>query len=337
MKGEKKFIGVKCLLLLLILPTQPLWADDRHDSERGSDPASTALCGDPDPILSLPDFNGSGVVDNADVVLIKSALKKDLYVAFYDINADGYLNYGDLYKTWRAIGKTSTALDRQKAYIFHQVKQFQLVDSREELNAMLVDRATSALAGHGEHWQNEIGYLTVIGEAQPYPLRAEGLNVSADGKSVKGMFWGKAAVPVFENGATDYPTPGGAWTNSRVIAFADMPPKFTASEHERWHTHAGLCVTADAASNPEGFKIVLNQHTTFAECQAIPSVWNTPEDPINTWLNIWMLHAWMFDLNPNGFFAGTHPCVDPDAPSEDTINGGREVPEFFQHHGSHQM
>jgi len=42
-----------------------------------------------------------------------------------------------------------------------------------------------------------------------------------------------------------------------------------------------------------------------------------------------MLHVWMFNLNPNGIFAGTHPDVDPDSVSEESLNGDREVPMFF--------
>ena len=49
--------------------------------------------------------------------------------------------------------------------------------------------------------------------------------------------------------------------------------------------------------------------------------------------NVWMLHMWMFDLNPNGLFGGTHPDVDPQAPGEEIINGGREVPMWFQMYG----
>ena len=40
----------------------------------------------------------------------------------------------------------------------------------------------------------------------------------------------------------------------------------------------------------------------------------------------------MFDLKPNATFANTHPCIDTDAPSEDDINVGRDVPPYFQHH-----
>ena len=124
--------------------------------------------------------------------------------------------------------------------------------------------------------------------------------------------------------------------NSRVIAFAGHAPKFTSSPHEQWHTHAGLCFTTETVDGKK--RIVLNQHTAFLECQAIPSedkLGTSPIGPVNPWVNIWMLHVWMFDLNPNGLFANTHPCLDPHAVDEATINNGRPVPPFFQHHGGH--
>ncbi|NRB41490.1 MAG: hypothetical protein HRU20_23965 [Pseudomonadales bacterium] len=56
----------------------------------------------------------------------------------------------------------------------------------------------------------------------------------------------------------------------------------------------------------------------------------------NLWVNIWMLHAWIYDLNPMGLFSGTHPHVDPNATPESSRRDGREVPMYFMmHHGEH--
>ena len=282
------------------------------------------------PILSVADFDGSGSVDQRDITLIKHAVKNKRYYAFYDLNTDGKINREDVALAEVDVGKTSGEEDQSLARLFHQVKQFQLVDSREELNAMGFSQGTGSLAGHGEHWTNRDGALSIIGWKPADFGKADGLNVPMDGNSVKGMFWGVAAQPVFENGATDYPTPGGQWETSPVVAFADMPPVFTGSPDEHWHTHAALCITTEAQA--DGLKYNLNQYMTYAECQTLPSVTKSIRGG-NIWINVWMLHVWMFDLNPNGLYANTHPCVDPDAPSEDAINGGRPVPPFFQHHG----
>ncbi|WP_455203523.1 dockerin type I domain-containing protein [Kaarinaea lacus] len=297
----------------LILGAPTLAADDNIICNGGAKP-----------VLSVADFDANGVVNADDMLLIKKAIKRENYYAFYDVNVDGELDKKDLRRARQDLGMQSTLIDRQLALLFHRVKQYQLVDSKQELQATGFYQIAGSLAGHGEHWTDQVD--PVEGDF----WRPNGLNVPKNGKSVKGVFWAVDAVPVFENGATDYPLPGGEWETQRVVEFAQHAPKFTVSDEEKWHTHAGLCITVEMRS--AGPELVLNQHTTFAECQALPSLVKRPGTDYNFWDNIWMLHAWMFDLNPNGIFANTHPCVDPDSPTEDTINGDRPVPPFFQHH-----
>jgi hypothetical protein len=276
------------------------------------------------PILSVADFDGNGIVDDNDIILIKKVEKRDIYYAFYDINVDGELDEEDIKRAKMDLGLESTIADRWLALLFHRVKQYQLYDSPQEATATGFYKITYSLAGHGEHWTN-----IVDGEDETF-LRPAGLNVTKKEGFVKGVFWAIDAAPVFEGGATDYPTPGGEWETQRVVAYADQPPRFTGRPDEKWHTHAGLCITVEMMDT--GPELVVNQHTTFAECQARPSLIKDPQTGYNSWRNLWMLHAWMFDLNPNGFFANTHPCVDPDSPPEEVINGDREVPPFFDHH-----
>ena len=100
------------------------------------------------------------------------------------------------------------------------------------------------------------------------------------------------------------------------------------------HKHGGLCMTVLHSYDANGNLVrtgSANQHTTFNECQAIPNDERMP-DGSSMWANFWMVHMWLYDLNPNGFFAGTHPCVDPNGLDESTINGDRNVPHFFAHH-----
>ena len=119
---------------------------------------------------------------------------------------------------------------------------------------------------------------------------------------------------------------------SRVVSFAGAPPTFFDSPEESWHTHAGLCFTShygeDGRIDRKG-----DQQTSFLECQALPSIAKTADSPLNPWINIWMLHLWQYDLNPDGKFANTHPCLDQNALPEHELNGDREVPPFFAHHG----
>ena len=319
-------ISIKLIFsILLALSTSLTFADSRKQ----------IICGSPNSILTSADFDGSGTVNKDDIILIKKVLKRKQYYAFYDFNADGKLNKKDVEAAKNNIGATSSMLDREMAKLFHQVKQYAVVDSTIELIAMGQLKFADSLAGHGQHWINLAGRDASVGRGISKFFRPEGLNIPQKGKSVWGLFWAQAAVPVFENGATDYPQPGGAWMNSRVVSFSGAPPKFTSSASETWHTHAGLCFTASDVEGKE--KIILNQHTTFLQCQAMPTTRKlgvtSTGISINPWINVWMLHVWMFDLNPNGIFANTHPCLDPNAPSEHEINGDRPVPPFFQHHG----
>lgn len=302
-------------LLLTSVAVQTAYADDDK----------AKICnGYAPPIMTTADFNGDGIVNEDDVVLISKARKKEIYYPFYDLNADGKINRLDIRMTRDQIGQTSSNSERLIAKIFHGTKQYQTVESPQELVAMDYLKLAESLAGHGEHWFD-------IAQGGENPFYRPGLNFSHDRNQVMGMYWAIDAIPVFENGATDYPAPGGDWEDSRVIAFAGTPPKYTDRPDEKWHTHAGLCITMEMGNS--GPQMVLNQHTTYAQCQQRPSLIK-PDGVHNMWSNLWMLHAWMFDLNPNGLFANTHPCADPDAPLEETINGDREVPPFFKHHGA---
>jgi hypothetical protein len=321
---------VNCLYFIILILVSPVIVADENSESNDDDSDKQCLIG-VSQIQSVADLDGDGSVGQSDKVILKKAIKKRLYYAFYDLNADGKLNRDDLERLKKQIGMNSTVFDQEVAALFHRSKQFQLVDSGEELNAMAYNIGTGSLAGHGEHWNNLDGDLSIAGYKLADFYKVEGINVPQDRGSVAALFWGQGATPVFANGADDYPTPGGAWENERVVAFAGGPPTFTSSPDELWHTHAGLCITTELRST--GIEIVLNQHTSYTECQAIPSLTTSSITGQNTWINIWMVHMWIYDLNPNGFFANTHPCIDPDAPSEHTINGGREVPPFFAHHG----
>ena len=196
---------------------------------------------------------------------------------------------------------------------------------------------TQSLRGHGVHWLNATGAAATQGLIPADKMRADGLNVPMRADGVWGMFWGNPAKPLFLDptaasglSAFDYPTPGGVWETKRVQAFDTLPPVFFSSGHESWHPHVGLCAVVE--NQGQGPQVVVHQHLSFAECQAMPSLGRTGIIYPNAWMNFWMLHLWMFELNPDGPFANVHPCLDPDAPPEHAINGGREVPPFFQMH-----
>ncbi len=319
------------LLLFAISISAPLAASEMH----------SASCGDPaNPLLSVADFDASGTVTGKDVSLLAKHIgNHGTYYALYDRNADGKLDDEDVKLAGWDVDKTSSQFDREIASFYNRFKDLQTVRGYDELTAMEYFPIPVPLKGHGVHWFNSAGLASMMGFKQPDPEIAEGLNVSTDQRRVHAIFYATPGNPVFDNGATDYPE-GDSWKDARVIAFDNMPAKLTSSEHEMWHTHAGLCMPLsyqrDAMGNfvydESGNKVVVgeaHQFTTYNECQAMPSDLSRMEDGSNMWANFWMIHMWLFDLNPNGLFAGTHPCVEPNAPDQNIIIGDREVPEFF--------
>ncbi len=304
--------------------------------------SDNAQCGDrAKPLLSVSDFNGDGKVSWRDMHMIRDALRAPEYFSLYDRNADGRLNYYDLHLAKRDWGKKSTSTDRQITKMYQRFKHIQSVSGFEEVGSMNYQPFGGVFAFHGQHWANTAGQFAIGGLREPDPFIAEGINVMGDGSSIPALFWGDGAVPLFNDPSAtdglstlDWPDPAGIWNFERVQAFGSHPPDFFPNtEQDNWHPHVGLCVTLqDLGNGPEW---ISSQHTSNAECQATPNLAKIEFNgqKVNAWGNFWMLHTWLFKLNPNGVFGGTHPCVDPDGPSLDVINGGREVPRFFQTHG----
>lgn len=299
-------------------------------------------CGDASQmLLTVADFNADGRVTYKDMAMIRLAMYDKKYAAIYDRNADGKLDRGDLYKAWSELGQVSTTTDQQLAKMYQRFRHFQDVSGHGEVMSMNYQTIGGTFAFHGQHWLNTAGQFAVAGLREADPFIAEGINVTSDGQSVPALFWGDGAVPLFNDPSApdglstlDWPSPNGVWNFERVQAFADTPPDFFPSTtDDNWHTHAGLCVTTQDLGN--GPEFVTEQHLSNAECQARPNLqkFEFNGQMINQWGNFWMLHAWLFKLNPNGVFGNVHPCVDPDGASEHDINGDRVVPPFFQHHG----
>lgn len=322
-------------------------------------------CSDPrHPLLSVADFNGNGIVSGKDISMLhrkkdkrdkheddeddkhdrKKGKGNKAYYAMYDLNADGVVDKNDVAMARTQIGMTSTLQDQWLAKQYNRFEQFQNISGFDTITDMGYQQLGGPLQGHGVHWMNQAGMFAVAGFRNADQTIAEGLNLTPDGSDIPALFWGENAVPLFNDPSSptglstlDYPAPAGAWNYERVQAFADSPPDFIPGVAENWHTHPGTCLTVwDMGSGPEW---QTNQYTSNAECQAMPNL--APfVDPstgmtVNLWGNFWMLHVWMFDLNPRGIFANAHPCVAPDAPDEATINGGREVPMWFHEHGGH--
>ena len=295
---------------------------------------ANASCGDPaQALLSVADFNGNGIVDATDIATLGRHVGKKSYYGLYDLDADGDLTGADVNLAAQSLGQASSPTDQEIATIYNRFKYLQNVQGNDQLTALGYFSIPPALKGHGTHWFNSAGMASMLGQKQPSIYIAEGINISTDRQKIHANFWATPATLVFANGATDYPT-GDNWKDSQVVRFSNTPAKLTSHAGEKWHKHGGLCMTVLHSYDANGSLIrtgSANQHTTFNECQAIPNDERMP-DGKNMWANFWMVHMWLYDLNPNGFFAATHPCVDPDGLDESTINGDQNVPHFFAYH-----
>lgn len=300
----------------------------------------SAVCGDqPRPLLSVADFNGDGIVTGADLkALTVHSKKRSGYYALYDRNADGILNQLDVRMAAADMGKRSSQLDQKLAYWYNRFSRFQHMQGVDAFASAGYFAVPPSLQGHGLHWFNNEGMGTMLGMKPPLQNIAEGLNIDTENNLVHAVFWGFAGTPVYDPACAG--SNGENWKDCPVIAFSNTPPSFTGSHTEKWHAHAGLCMTAsfkyDADDN-QVFDIngrpvftdgVAEQYMSYNECQVRASDMKMP-DGSNMWANFYMLHVWMFDLNPAGVFAGKHPCVETDGVSDEALTGDREAPEFF--------
>lgn len=287
------------------------------------------------PLTSVADFNADGIVNGKDISALAKLIgeNKDYY-ALYDRNADGMLDDTDVFLATRDMGKNSTPLDQEMAIIYKRFQYLQTERGYAQFGALGYQPIPVPLKGHGVHWFNEAGLGSMFGMKQPSIQIAEGLNISTDERRVHALFYAAPAIPVFDNGATDYPH-GDSWQDARVIAFSNTPTNLTSSQNESWHKHGGLCMPLRYTTDINGNTTLTgeaHQYTTYNECQAMPSDVSMMPDGSNMWANFWMVHLWIYDLNPNGLYAGTHPCVETNAPDAETIVGDREVPMFFMGH-----
>ncbi len=344
-----------------------------HPSLGTSALMTKATCGDrASPVLSVADFNGDGVVDGADLTQVTAIRQAGQYHAFFDRNGDGVLDIKDQVAAEADLGKRSTPLDQKKAQAFKQIAKYDRMAAADLLASGEWLPGTSSLAGHGMHWIRVPPPGLPVGAGFPLDFTSPiGLNVSGEDGKVHGVYYVAPGIPLFNNGhggldRQGWPDPTGAWTDKSVQAFltsdgtamgTPLTPdlvhggttqvSITGLSGEKWHTHAGYCVTTTTAdlrrlipgtqcsigqteTQCEGH--IIHEYTTWKECQSLPSKFKNP-DGTNVWLNIWMLHAWFFDLNPEGFFGGTHPCVDASAEPERPhgLDGTRQIPAFFQH------
>ena len=366
--------------------------------------AGSFCAGEIKPILSVPDFNGDGTVNEDDIQILVDRYNLDQtvdipemnpeYRAIFDVNADKRISIDDQNGINITDTTPSSIFDQQLLALYNgEGNQFNatLGDSSFASKYLGIEVDTSALYftfmlpgknvtfqkvttpfnGHGYHYTPLEGVeaLTVVGTPISRQL-AVGLNVEPETKRVRGVFWGRAARPLFfkedhstplpmaEDDYPDKPDKGEKWKDLRVRCLrfpgdaasydengCTKPTAFPVlfdSPDESWHAHGGLCQVVNEEGDP-----VIYQFVTFNECQQYPNFDPGAFDPqtgepsaeLNAWVNFGMLHVWIDKLNPNGIFGNVHPDVASDYPNEACVNV-RPAPDWFHtthSHGTHNQ
>lgn len=264
----------------------------QHGHLEFCDPGSKAS-----PVLSTSDFDGDGTATQKDVQLLAEQVGKGQYIAIFDRNADHALDRKDIAIAHAEAGSPSTALDRELAAAYQGTKAYR------DLRAAIADDFvpwTEPLWGHGAHWVQRPERASL--DYTFKPGTPEGLNYDANGR-LWAVFYYSGPSPTRLDG-TKYP-PG-----DRYRPFSRAPEGF-CGEADVWHHHAGGCFKGLNYEHPNmdpaklSFQEGISPRQCLAACvveQGLPVSSNVKWTP-----EFHMLHAWIYELNPCGTFAGTHP------------------------------
>lgn len=253
----------------------------------------------PTPVLSTSDFDGDGTVTRKDIALLAEQIGSADYIAIFDRNADRVLDQKDTIIARAEAGAASRAVDRELAAAYQGTKAYR------NLRGAIADGFvpwTESLFGHGSHWvqRPERGTL----DYRFNPGAPEGLNYDANGR-LWAVFYYSGPSPTRLDG-TKYP-PG-----DRFRPFSQAPEGF-CGDADVWHHHAGGCFKGLNYEQPNmdpaklSFREGISPRQCLAGCsteRGLPVTSNAKWTP-----EFHMLHAWIYELNPCGTFAGTHPAL----------------------------
>jgi hypothetical protein len=265
-------------------------ADARH--EAGHAEVCNPLTAMPEPVLTVADFNGNGVVDAQDLMAVIVQVTSGDYIAFFDRNADYQLDVRDVLLTFYELGNTSTGRDRQLAQAFHGTRRY-----RNLLTALGHGYIpfTPAAQGHGIHYalhpsrrEREPGF---------HPEAPIGLNIDD-----KGNLWGVFYSIGHERGPEDILT---------------TAPEGFVGEEDEWHSHVGACLLGVNLDRPTYDPAALDFRQCLTREQCAITAQRLGYEHYDWSAKFYLLHAWLYALNPCGTFAVSHPFLMPGAMDPD--------------------
>ena len=234
------------------------------------------------PLLSVADFNADGIVNNLDLILIAGVIKNDQYIAYFDRNADGHVDAVDFNITNQEMGRNSTQLDREIAEVYWATTPYR------HLGQAALDGYvpfTPVVVGHGQHWLQPITFIQSAFPNEPQRSNPEGLNYDASG-NLLAVYWGSPTQTDADGFITSAP-PGSLFTED------------AANPQAMWHAHERTC-TINLGFIDYAIVISDIDPAVCREKQGLSD--GAPS-------SFYMMHLWLYYLNPEGAFNMTHPCA----------------------------
>ena len=287
-------------------------------------------------IISIPDFDGNGAVDSADVegitLRINSYEGDELYHPLYDVDANGAIDEEDLAIVSETIGHEVPLIDQQIARATQATMRYYGEGGQEQAIADGYIPFTQEVKGHGIHYFNFPLAVEMNESPELDPTIPAGLNYDAEGNLVA-VFYISAPYDVMA--AMEDPT---AFTE--IDPANDFPPiSFNGISAEDWHTHENTWFSGLGSLNSElvyGFEDEVPLESAISRLQELDFQQFPESDQIFS-PKIWMLHGWFHSLNPSGTFANLDPTLSLYAPEELGAHGGHggESHDDGSHEASH--
>lgn len=270
-------------------------------------------------ILSVPDFNGDGSVDNTDVRDIISRYEAvdgdDRYHPLYDLNANGEIDNDDLESVLHALGEDVPLLDQQIAQATQATMKYYGSNGQEQALADGYLPFTQEASGHGIHYYN-LPLASEIANSQELDIeRPVGLNYDNEGNLIA-VFYIRIPEPLEA-------TPENPLAMLLPNPADDFPPSsFDTLTANDWHNHESALATGIGNLNSE---LVYFEEDIPVESVATRLQQNDfqlfPESDDYYLPKFWMLHGWFHSFNSAGNFANINPDVALYAPEELGVHG----------------
>ena len=276
----------------------------------------------PEPLLTVADFNGDGSVNISDLgnilTHLNSSWGEDNYHYIYDRNVDMRIDFRDLFLTALDLGKTVSLLDQQIARATQATMRYYGKDGMKNAIADGYIPASQEFQGHGQHFSN-LNLALQIGNSETLDIeRPIGLNFDDTGKLIAVFY-----VRIPQTLASTLENPFGFL---QFDPADDHPPEtsFDTLTAEDWHHHHSTYTRGLGNINAENtyFEEDVPQSMVMSRLQE-SGFEVFPNSDAYYIPKFWMLHGWFHSPNPDGVFAVTNPEIAPYSPTELGVHGGQ--------------